>query len=169
MQGHKGFIAGGCFKNILSREKVKDVDIFFHNQSDFDEAVAHFNSLVEEGTWTSKYRNNKACAFQEKGSSMWVELIESVFGTPEDILNNFDFTITKFAYYKEIVPDNVTSMPADESEDFPFPISTWERSYRYKGYGYNLCRESKKKLLDAIRNTTPKDDELSMYNIGGWD
>lgn len=26
-----------------------------------------------------------------------------------------------------------------------------------------------KKLLDAIRNTTPKDDELSMYNIGGWD
>ena len=51
----------------------------------------------------------------------------------------------------------------------PFPISTWERSYRYKGYGYNLCRESKKKLLDAIRNTTPKDDELSMYNIGGWD
>lgn len=40
MQSHKGFIAGGCFKNILSREKVKDVDIFFHNQSDFDEAVA---------------------------------------------------------------------------------------------------------------------------------
>lgn len=32
----------------------------------------------------NKYRNNKACAFQEKGSSMWVELIESVFGTPED-------------------------------------------------------------------------------------
>ena len=57
MQGHKDFIAGGCFKNILSREKVKDVDIFFHNQSDFDEAVAHFNSLVEEGTWTFKYRN----------------------------------------------------------------------------------------------------------------
>ena len=37
MQGHKGFIAGGCFKNILSREEVKDVDIFFHNQSDFDD------------------------------------------------------------------------------------------------------------------------------------
>lgn len=23
MQGHKGFIAGGCFKNILSREKMQ--------------------------------------------------------------------------------------------------------------------------------------------------
>lgn len=29
MEGHKGFIAGGCFKNILSGEKVKDIDIFF--------------------------------------------------------------------------------------------------------------------------------------------
>lgn len=27
MEGHKGFIAGGCFKNILSGEKVKDIDI----------------------------------------------------------------------------------------------------------------------------------------------
>ena len=28
MEGHKGFIAGGCFKNILSGERVKDIDIF---------------------------------------------------------------------------------------------------------------------------------------------
>lgn len=27
--GHKGFICGGCFKNILNKEKVKDLDIFF--------------------------------------------------------------------------------------------------------------------------------------------
>lgn len=27
----------------------------------------------------------------------------------------------------------------------------------------------KEKIADAIRNTTPKDDELSTYNIGGWD
>lgn len=206
MAGHKGFIAGGCFKNIMSGERAKDIDLFFYNKEDFDEAVNYFNGLVEEGTWTFKYKNKKAHAFQEKGSSMWVELIESIFGTPRDILNNFDFTITKFAYIREVVPDNVTCMPADESEDFPFydsdddawhyeymllyhkdffehlhmkrlvldnkipfPISTWERSYRYKGYGYNLCRESKQKLLDAIRHTTPQDEELSMYNLGGWD
>lgn len=29
MEGHEGFIAGGCFKNILSGERVKDIDIFF--------------------------------------------------------------------------------------------------------------------------------------------
>lgn len=188
MQGHKGFIAGGCFKNMLSGEKVKDIDIFFESPYDFQEAVDHFNSLVEEGTWIFKYRNEKACAFQEKGSSMWIELIESTFGTPRQILDRFDFTITKFAYFREKVLDegedwHYEYMLLYHSEFFehlhmkrlvidnkiPFPISTWERPYRYKGYGYNLCRESKQKLLDAIRNTTPQDEELSMYNLGGWD
>ena len=32
-------------------------------------------------------------------------------------------------------------------ENIPFPISTWERTYRYKGYGYNMCRETKKKTF----------------------
>ena len=139
MQGHKGFIAGGCFKNILSREKVKDVDIFFHNQSDFDEAVAHFNSLVEE---------SEDFPFDGSDDKWHWEYM---------LLYHRDFF--EHLHQKRLVLDN----------KIPFPISTWERSDRYKGYGYNLCRESKKKLLDAIRNTTPKDDELSMYNIGGWD
>lgn len=43
MEGHKGFIAGGCFKNILSGEKVKDIDIFFESEDDFQEAVDLFN------------------------------------------------------------------------------------------------------------------------------
>lgn len=34
MEGHKGFIAGGCFKNILSGERVKDIDIFFERYKD---------------------------------------------------------------------------------------------------------------------------------------
>lgn len=32
MTGHKGFICGGCFKNIFNKEKVKDLDIFFENE-----------------------------------------------------------------------------------------------------------------------------------------
>ena len=82
MEGHKGFIAGGCFKNILSGEKVKDIDIFFESESDFQEAIDLF-----------------------------------------------------------LVID----------ENIPFPVSTWERSYKYKGYGYNMCRETKKKLLQALK------------------
>ena len=28
MMGHKGYIAGGCFKNIFNGEKIKDIDIY---------------------------------------------------------------------------------------------------------------------------------------------
>lgn len=90
MEGHKGFIAGGCFKNILSGERVKDIDIFFES---------------------------------------------------------------------ELVID----------ENIPFPVSTWERSYRYKGYGYNMCRETKKKLLQAIKGVNVEEEDVSLYTTGGWD
>ena len=81
MEGHKGFIAGGCFKNILSGEKVKDIDIFFESESDFQEAIDLFNDEKhqKEG-WKFKYRNEKACAFPKEGERVWIEFIESEFG-----------------------------------------------------------------------------------------
>lgn len=54
-------------------------------------------------------------------------------------------------------------------ENIPFPVSTWERSYRYKGYGYNMCRETKKKLLQAIKGVNVEEEDVSLYTTGGWD
>lgn len=119
-------------------------------------------------------RNEKVCAFQKEGEKVWIEFIESEFGKPKEILRSFDFTVTKMAYYKEpkyeekeddYFPFSSASIVAYEykllyhekffehlhmkrlviDENIPFPVSTWERSYRYKGYGYNMCRETKKK------------------------
>ena len=74
MEGHNGFIAGGCFKNILSGERVKDIDIFFESNDDFQDAVDLFNSdgYVKDG-WKFKYRNEKVCAFQKDGEKIWIE------------------------------------------------------------------------------------------------
>ncbi|WP_459617277.1 hypothetical protein, partial [Enterobacter hormaechei] len=36
--GTNGIIAGGCFKNIFNGERVKDIDIFFRNKNDFNDA-----------------------------------------------------------------------------------------------------------------------------------
>ena len=43
MEGHKGFICGGCFKNIFNHEKVKDIDVFFKSNADYEEAVEFFD------------------------------------------------------------------------------------------------------------------------------
>lgn len=108
MEGHKGFIAGGCFKNILSGERVKDIDIFFESESDFQEAIDSFNDEKhqKEG-WKFKYRNEKVCAFQKEGEKVWIEFIESEFGKPKEILRSFDFTVTKMAYYKPLLEKHV--------------------------------------------------------------
>lgn len=52
MTGHKGFICGGCFKNIFNKEKVKDLDIFFENKSDFDDAYSILTARHQDMTET---------------------------------------------------------------------------------------------------------------------
>ena len=47
MVGHKGFICGGCFKNIFNKEEVKDIDIFFESQEDFYNAVKYYDSSTD--------------------------------------------------------------------------------------------------------------------------
>jgi hypothetical protein len=181
--GHKGFIAGGCFKNLFNCEKVKDIDVFFQNEIEFQKAKAYFNENQE---YFYDYDNNKVFAFKNKDTNITVELIFSVFGSPEEIIEGFDFTITKMAYYNELVADeegegdHVENKIIHHSDYFehlffkrlvidnrlPFPVSTFERALRYKAYGYSLCRESKGKLVDGIRtNTNPEDDIFkSLYD-----
>lgn len=54
-------------------------------------------------------------------------------------------------------------------ENIPFPVSTWERSYRYKGYGYNMCRETKKKLLQAIKGVNVEEEPYNMIKDFGME
>ena len=107
-------------------ERVKDIDIFFESEDDFQEAVDLFNDEKhqKEG-WKFKYRNEKVCAFQKEGEKVWVEFIESEFGKPEEILRSFDFTVAKMAYYKE--------PKYEEKEDDYFPFSSASIvAYEYK-------------------------------------
>lgn len=54
MEGHKGFIAGGCFKNILFGERVKDIDnimqiynvLSFHKPQTQIIAIIHNPALI---------------------------------------------------------------------------------------------------------------------------
>lgn len=171
LQGHKGFIAGGCFKNIIRSEKTKDIDVFFQSKADFEEAKRYFLDLCKKDSdgWKLSYENKKVWAVYSVKNKIRIELIRSVFGKPEKIINDFDFTVTKFAYYKNYEnldeEDYLAQFEVLFHEDYfehlqmkrlvldnniPFPISTFNRSYKYQGYGFCLCKESKVKLLKEI-------------------
>lgn len=132
MIGHKGFICGGCFKNIFNKEKVKDLDIFFKSRADFEEAVDYYDrrtagyidySESEDGLdeddaeYRFLYENKNVKAYIHKKTGVRIELCCKIFGTAEDILNQFDFTITKFAYYKEEVEDDTGVEVEDPFDD----------------------------------------------------
>lgn len=182
--GHKGFVAGGCFKNIFNREPVKDVDVFFRSSGDYIDARAYFEAHSSE--YEHYYTNDKVTAFRQIRADgkpgISVELIRTIFGTPEEILNQFDFTVSKFAYYKVEEPaDPDDPFEAEEpviqahilhdaaffehlfrkrlviDDKIPFPISTFERMIRYIKYGYLPCRETKEKLIRALQETRGTD------------
>src|SRR5690606_27327725 len=140
----------GCFKNIFNEEKVKDIDLFFENEDDFEEAKRYYN---DNDNFKFVYQNIKAISYKHNDSGIRIELIESIFGKPEDILNQFDFTITKFAYYKDVEIDfdsdedeeitvykilhhkdffeHLTMKRLVSNKDLKFPIGTFERMTRY--------------------------------------
>lgn len=189
MVGHNGFICGGCFKNIFNHEKVKDLDIFFKNESDFEDACEWFDNLCEDGDYFFYYENDNVKAYKHKKTGVVLELICKVFGTPKEIISNFDFTITKFAYFKKEVKDDdekdthIEYWIALDNNFFEhlhlnrlvtdnkilYPMSTFERMIRYIGYGYKPCKETKMKITQAIHSLSPREIEVSESLYDGVD
>lgn len=196
--GHNGFIAGGCFKNIFNGEPVKDLDVFFRSSDDYAEAEEQFDSLCGEDNKGNEYRfyyeSKNVKAYKHIKTGVTVELISKVYGTPEEIVGNFDFTISKFAYYAEEVPDDDPIFAPDDGEQqtriehkilhhenyfehlhlkrlvtddkITYPASTFERMIRYVGYGYKPCKETKLKIMGAINASAPTEIEVveSLYD-----
>ncbi|GHU09838.1 hypothetical protein FACS1894151_08420 [Spirochaetia bacterium] len=163
-----GFIAGGCFKSYFMGNKIKDIDIFFPNRDYYEYAV----SANEEEV----INQNENCITIMK-DGVKVDLICSIFGTPEEVLSNFDFTVSKFAiddqnvYYHDRFFKDITLKKLVIDDKIPKPYSTFTRSIRYSRYGFNLCKESTIKLLDAIRREEAgaSVDNVAQTLYGGWD
>lgn len=200
MIGHHGFIAGGCFKNIFNNEKVKDLDVFFKSKADFDDAVSRLDEECGEDNKDGKFRfyyeNDNVKAYKHVRTGVTIELCCKIFGTAEEILNRFDFTIVKFAYYKEEVPDDDVDM-FDSNEKsthieykilcdlcffehlhlkrlvtddlIPFPMSTFDRMLRYAKYGYFPCKETKLKIINALRELSEEKVGISESLYDGMD
>lgn len=205
MMEHKGFICGGCFKNIFNNEPIKDLDIFFKSRKDFDEACKFFDSKTtgygegldeEDAEYIFCYENDNVKSYKHKKSGIRIELCCKIFGTAEEILKMFDFTLTKFAYYKAFIEDE-TGAEVDEDGDnvhieyrvlmddkffehlhtkrlvlddqILFPASTLERMFRYAKYGYMPCKETKMKIIKALHDMPSDKIELSESLYDGMD
>lgn len=174
MSNHKGFIAGGCFKDIFSNKKFRDIDIFFETNEDFNEAL---NFYRKNEDYLFVYENDNAICFSNKNTKKKIELVRSRFCSVEEMLRGFDFTIVKFAYYKEVDGDStewkymyhpsffedLTNKKLVIDETSSFPINTFERTYKYRKYGFGMCRETKQKLIELLQGANVNDLGRDLY------
>lgn len=179
MSGHKGFIAGGVFKNLFNDEEIRDLDMFFETQEHYDEALKYFKA---HRGYKKSYENDNCYAFYNKEHNVLIELVKRQFGTPQQILEIFDFSIVRAAYFKQENEEggiNYKLMYVDrffedlhqkklvidiDHDKIPLPANTFDRAFKYQRYGYNLCRESKIKLIEALRGLQGEIDfNKSLY------
>lgn len=140
-------------------------------------------------------------AYKHMETGIVVELCCKIFGTPKEILDNFDFTVTKFAYYKAEIEDEISEIydpfaavakkPETHIEyrilmddkffehlhlkrlvtdnNIPYPMSTFERMLRYAKYGYFPCKETKLRIVEALRELTDEQVYASESLYDGMD
>jgi hypothetical protein len=175
LTGHNGFIAGGCFKNIVNKEKVKDIDVFFPTTEEYFKAVAWYDN--PENNMAPKYENDKVKAYKDKASDLVIELIKFPYGGAEATISVFDFSIVKFAlckkpgesetdfryvaiHHKEFFEHlHLKRLVTDPRIDMPY--GTFERLFKYAKYGYFPCKETKLHILNNIRSQ-PQLDEAAL-------
>ena len=185
LEGHNGFIAGGCFKDLLSEEKKspKDIDIWFRNEKDFQKAEKYFEKQYEnDDVWSAFYSNDNVRAFWNFKDDIVVELVKKSFGTPKEILDQFDFTLTKFAFFKDEEGystyystdffDSLEEKRMTIDDKCLYPVKTFERMLKYSRYGYRADKDTKMLIISKI-NQLDLDasniyEELSDFTEDEW-
>jgi hypothetical protein len=167
LKWHRGFIAGGCFRNIFNNEPIKDIDIFFEKECHMEVAREIFKNSSE---YKLAYETANAIAFEDIETRLIIELVKKRFGKPEDILKSFDFTICQFALYYEDDEFGFSDTYKVWFHEKYFehlhlkklvmecipqnPVSTFDRLFRYTKYGYKVSRELKGQIINELRNST---------------
>lgn len=159
VKGTKGFIAGGCFKNIFLNQPIRDIDVFFDCVEDFDQAVKKY---AKDKKYKKIYENDNCIGYRNKETKVTVELVRSLLVSCESTLDRFDFTIVKAAYilpkgkeeyqfvYHPKFFEHLMLGKLVIDEHIEKPVATFNRALKYAKYGFGLCLESKQVLTKEV-------------------
>lgn len=182
IENHDCIIAGGIFKNLLKCETIKDYDLFYKNEEDFKKSVEFF----EQDKKVEKiYDTENSVGFATKEQKIIhpysdvppkinYDLVRKFFDKPLNIIDNFDFTITKICMYKnnennkiellfhknfvnDLIQKNITY-----NNKVEIKTGTIERVERYVNYGYQISYSDYKETLEAFCKY--HEEELKEYD-----
>lgn len=165
------FVAGGCFRDIFrkQKDKIRDIDLWHFSRPDWEHTVYHFNRSVD---FEQKYETLNAVGYTHIPTGMVVEAIGRSFGTPDTILAEFDFSITKFALFMDDMGDLKTSRHLQYFLDLYKgrlsihrnykidPDKLFNRIVKYTNYGFVPNWNLKNRLFEEIK-TMKANEEIS--------
>lgn len=96
MQEFKGFLAGGAVTSVFSSTKIRDFDMFFLFKERLKEALQ--SKLVLDAKKDKKTVETDSALSLMVGNRR-LQLIKCVTGTPNKIIDGFDFTICQGAFH----------------------------------------------------------------------
>jgi hypothetical protein len=146
LKANKLVLAGGAITSLFSAARVNDLDFYMEDLSKKDAAVAFLSKFFKEPPYISE----NCITFKRKSSKSrkaWtVQLITRFSGSPEELFDNFDFTITTGAYqfskdrfqfgdrfFTDIASRRLTYLGRSK-----YPICALFRTKKYQERGYKL-------------------------------
>lgn len=163
------WVAGGSCRDYFSLGYAKsDIDIYFPNSSELEKAKKWF--LDNKGE--IKFENNRLIVFHYEKYKF--ELIKIYFSSPEETIEQFDFTVcccavdkVKIYYHDTFFIDLAKKRLVINK--LLFPLSTLQRLQKYIIKGYLICNGGLLEIAKAIQLLNlnePKQNHLEFYPDG---
>lgn len=162
-------IAGGAVTSVFSGSQINDLDLWFASPDEF----AAYRKAIEKPNVIPAAETDSAVSYSVKGHR--IQLIKRLFGSPEEIIDAFDFTICMGAF----VPATGLFVLADEFlydlasrtlryKVGKYPIASLWRVKKFLARGFNFPAIEAIKLalaINAIKIETYKDLKEQLEGI----
>lgn len=195
LRNTRGIIAGGVFRDLIEfsdngliafktmeaikAERSKDVDVFFRDENDYkhfkNDAESWLGSTVHYNGSNSVGVNIPLGTTMTKSRLVYLDLVHKYFGTPEQILDGFDFSVSQCALYRE--DDSFYLM---YGKDFKNHLhnkvleyagnpeksgNIIERMMRYTSYGFTPNEDTVKKCLISFCKSFEHTQDINIEDL----
>lgn len=161
IESDKVFVAGGAVRDSLKGKRYKDIDLYFETPKVANEVESVLTSIFG-AELTTKFTTT----IKIPGISTKVQLIKLIYGTPEEVINQFDFTVNaKYMKLSEYTPKSL-------NEDYSLrlldkcktPNTLLHRTLKLIQDGYEIETTELVKVLDKVKETVLAMNKYSLKN-----
>lgn len=163
-------VAGGFFKDYFSGKKPKDIDLYFKDPA----TVQGTEKIIAAADYKKVFASEAVTRYKNK--QMTVDIVTKLFGSPQEIIAEFDFTICKFAvyrqgndfmaiYHKDFFLDLHAKKVAAKDTPMNYPVDSLRRLLRYCQYGYKPDDDTIFSIAEGINQIDEADLTKQFYHL----